>query len=476
VKNDYINNFLFVLFAYFFLHVLIRTFISPNIGLDEAEQLLLTQNLSWGYNAQPPLYTWLQYLAFELFGTNIFALSILKNTLLFLTYLFVYKSAKIVTKNTTLALLAMASLLLLPQISWESQRALTHSVLLTTISSVIVYLVMKMKYTISKIHLGYYLLLGILISIGLLSKYNFSMFIFAIFIASLLDEKLRSIILKKEFAITVFIVIIILSPHLLWILDNIGIVTGSTMNKLNLENESFSFFIGIAHLFKAIIAFLTPFIVIVILIFRKSLNKDGNRFLFNFFMIVIVALVIFMFLTDATYFKDRWMQPYFFLMVIYIASKINIESVRERSILLYFKTIYFVMFIIILGLIGRVYFPDVSKRYSRLNYPYHQLSKQIKEFGFNQGFIIVENKIIAGNMKLNFLRSTVSAENFEQKVDNSQQILIVWEREFPEQAKRYQHLIQKQKMIQSKYLFSDKNNFKLNIALIQNKNSTKVVK
>ncbi|MCW8820721.1 MAG: glycosyltransferase family 39 protein [Sulfurovum sp.] len=471
MKNSvYINNFLFILFIYFCIHLLIRVFISPNVGLDEAEQILLTQSFAWGYNSQPPLYTWIQYVYFEFFGTNIFALSFFKNTLLFLTHVFVYKSAKLATNNSTLALIATASLILLPQISWESQRALTHSVLLTSISSMIIYVIFKIKYTVDKIHIGYYFLLGLLISVGMLTKYSFSIFIFSVFIASLLDKKLRSFILKKELAITLTIIIVLLSPHFLWFIENIKIVTSSTIGKLNPNSENFSFLIGIIDLFKAILAFLAPLLIFAILIFRKSLDKPGNKFLFHFFITVIITLILFTIVTGSTNFKDRWMQPYFFLMVIYIASKINIENLKKLNIILYFRIVYFFMFVIIAVLIGRVYFPDITKRHSRLNYPFYTLSQQIKSLGFNQGFIIAGDKSIAGNMKLNFLDSTVSAENFEKKLDDSQKILIIWEKKFPPQAEKYKHLIKTKKIIKSKYLFSDRNDYKLNIAIVQNEN------
>jgi hypothetical protein len=71
-------------------------------------------------------------------------------------------------------------------------------------------------------------------------------------------------------------------------------------------------------------------------------------------------------------------------------------------------------------------------------------------------------------MKLNFLHSTVSADHFEQKVDDSQKILIVWEKSFPEKAKKYKHLIKKQQIIKTKYLFSNKKDYKLNIAIVEN--------
>jgi len=436
--------------------------------VDEAEQILLTQSFSWGYNSQPPLYTWIQYIYFELFGINIFALSLFKNMLLYLTYFFVYKSAKIVTNNTTLAIIASASLFLLPEISWESQRALTHSVLLTNISSIVIYVIFKIKYSVEKMHIGYYVLLGLLISIGMLTKYNFSIFIFAVFIASLLDPKLRKLMLKKESAITFSIILLLLFPHFLWLSDHMNIITGSTINKLSPRHETFSFVIGVASLFRAILTFLAPLILIGIPIFRKVLDKSGNKFLFHFFITVITTYVFFTLLTGATYFKDRWMLPYFFLMVIYLVSKINIENLKKINLTLYFKIIYFVMFTIIAVMIVRVCFPDLTKGYSRLNYPFYTLSQQIKESGFNHGFIIAGHKRIGGNLKLNFSDSTVSATDFVKAVDKSEKILIIWKEKFPEQAEKYKNLIQEYKVITSPYLYSKRGDYSLNIAIVFN--------
>ncbi|MGH6913317.1 MAG: ArnT family glycosyltransferase, partial [Geminicoccales bacterium] len=76
--------------AYFAAHTVIRVLISPSLGKDEAEQVLLAQALAWGYGPQPPLYTWLVTGAFAIFGEGILALSLLKNALLAAAYLLTY--------------------------------------------------------------------------------------------------------------------------------------------------------------------------------------------------------------------------------------------------------------------------------------------------------------------------------------------------------------------------------------------------
>src|SRR5262245_21622617 len=77
------------LLVYFGAHLLSRVLVSDALELDEAEQTLWTQQLHAGYGAQPPLYTWLQWGVFQLFGVSVFSLALLKNLLLALTYTFV---------------------------------------------------------------------------------------------------------------------------------------------------------------------------------------------------------------------------------------------------------------------------------------------------------------------------------------------------------------------------------------------------
>ena len=140
------------------MHLVFRCFVSDSIELDEAEQLLLTQDLRLGYKSQPPLYTWLLSGVFSLVGTNVFALALVKNSLLFLTYFFVYSSTKEITNDENRSLIAMVSLLLIPQIFWESQRDLTHSVLGTTVAACTLFVAVRLLKT-GKVK--YYALFGL---------------------------------------------------------------------------------------------------------------------------------------------------------------------------------------------------------------------------------------------------------------------------------------------------------------------------
>ena len=125
-------------------------------------------SLEWGYGAQPPLYSWIQHGLFVLFGETIFALALVKNSFLCLTYLAMFHLLRNHYDRES-AGLATLSLLLLPQIGWESQRALSHSVLATAMASLTLLLFFRL---IATRNLWLYFLFGVAVALGILCKFN----------------------------------------------------------------------------------------------------------------------------------------------------------------------------------------------------------------------------------------------------------------------------------------------------------------
>src|SRR5438477_1645727 len=84
---------LFLLLALCFAaQAVLRGLVSEVAGIDDVDQILRAQLWSWGYGPQPPLYTWLTKIFLGTFGYNTFALALLKETLVFGIFAFVYAS------------------------------------------------------------------------------------------------------------------------------------------------------------------------------------------------------------------------------------------------------------------------------------------------------------------------------------------------------------------------------------------------
>ena len=72
VPREISDTFVFgMLVAYFAVNAVLRVLASSNVQLDESQQLILVQELHWGYGSQPPLYTWLQHGVFQMLGVNV---------------------------------------------------------------------------------------------------------------------------------------------------------------------------------------------------------------------------------------------------------------------------------------------------------------------------------------------------------------------------------------------------------------------
>src|SRR6267154_2655347 len=69
------KQFFCLLGIYFVLHLVARTLVSETVGIDEADQLVLGQKLSWGYGPQAPFYTWLMTFFLKAFGYSVFSLT-----------------------------------------------------------------------------------------------------------------------------------------------------------------------------------------------------------------------------------------------------------------------------------------------------------------------------------------------------------------------------------------------------------------
>ena len=94
--------------------IVARVLLSQAVMWDQAEQLIWTQSLQWGYGAQPPLYTWVQSGVNALLGPSVLSLAVNRRALIVLTFVFMALAARQIVPRPTawLAALGMAWLLL----------------------------------------------------------------------------------------------------------------------------------------------------------------------------------------------------------------------------------------------------------------------------------------------------------------------------------------------------------------------------
>jgi 4-amino-4-deoxy-L-arabinose transferase-like glycosyltransferase len=426
-------KFLLLLGCYFTLHIVLRVFLSDSLDYDEAEQAMLGQWLLPGYTEQPPLYTWVQYGLFRLLGENALAVSLLKNSLLFFTYIFVFLSGRTILKDTRLAILATCSLLLIPQIGWESQRDMTHTTLVVCAAAASFWQSLRLVKNQNIIN---YCIFGLLLSIGILGKANFALFIATLLLTMLTFSEGRKTIFSRGFLMSILLVALCTGPYFLWMFNNQDIVFSVT-HKFKLAIENFQMQ-GIISLLTKTFLFLTPMWLIFLLIFPIGFVRNQNpqadfhhkyikRYLLILFLLLLTVVLVF----KVAYVKDRWLQPLLFVVPLFFFSRLDPSLIPPKRFRIFLSVIAVTAITIYIAFSIRIAGASYIDRFTRLNYPFTAIADDLRQSGFSGGLIISNNRFLAGNMRIQFPESTalIPGYKFESRTPphNAEVAVVLWE-------------------------------------------------
>ncbi|MCG5515132.1 MULTISPECIES: glycosyltransferase family 39 protein [unclassified Ectothiorhodospira] len=418
--------------AYFFLHVLIRATGSPTLELDEAEKMVVTQWWAAGYSGQPPLYAWIQAVVFRLLGAELWSLALVKNGLLFLTYMFVYLSARRVLGDMRLAVLATLSLLLIPQVVWESQRDLSHSVMVTCMAAASVYVMLRW---LDRPTLGHYLLVGVAFGLGVLSKYNYLVFAAAAGLTLLTLPRGRALLLDVRILISAAAALAVTGPHLHWVLSS------QDMASSGLEKMDFGQGIwplsGLGEMALAVLAFLTPLWLVMWMTFRGDFSRvflrwqsPAGHFSLQRYLLAVLALLVILVLLGAAHFKDRWMLPMLWVFPLYVFAMMGSSALTPRRVRGYIATCVVMPALVLLVMAWRVNDWAVLEDRQRHVHPFNALAQEVANQGFERGVIVSDGTFVAGNLRMHFPDSQVLSPSVAPgrlRCEAGDDVLVAWE-------------------------------------------------
>ncbi len=423
--------------AYFFFQVIVRLLTTNTAVLDESEQIMLSQYFAWGYNAQPPLYTWLQIGFFKIFGITIIGLSLLKNSLLFVTYFFVYKIGMLVSQDKLKSVLGSLSLILIPQISWESQVDQTHTVLLTTATVCTFFFYSQI--ILKKSQIITFLFLGLSAAIGLLAKYNFVLVLIGLLGTALIVPAFRKNFFQKKLWVSIIIIFAAVLPHSIWFMTHFDLATSSTVERMNVLQSGEKvkdISQGLSNLFISILAFIFPSSIFFLFFFRKNiyLNKNiGSKIILWFTVIVFTCLVLMILATGITNVKERWLQPFLILfpMLLFLQTRVLVDDKVVKN---YMFFCLFIAFLLNLAIFIKPMTIDLKNRQSRDNYPFEEISSTIKSSSMNKSDLLIYagDKFIGGNIKMNFPELNVITSSLPlQPYEMEKNVLLLYGNNIP---------------------------------------------
>lgn len=427
-----------LILGYFLLCVILRVVRSDSLQNDEAEQALFSQIWLWGYGRQPPLYDWLQIGANSIFGLSLLSLSLLKNTILFLCCLFYAMAAKQVMSDRHLPYLAMTGLLAVPSISLLSQRDLTHAV--STLLFVSLFMLVFFR-TLMKGSLFSYLLLGGVVGLGVLTKYNFVIIPIAALGALLLDAEWRNRLLDWRIVAAMLISGIIVAPHALWVIGHLGEATSGTLEAMR-EGASSDPLRNIARgVFSMTVSFMkgtVPVILIFTAVFHRHIKQIwqasdrwtrlvGWMILFSLLLILLIGLGF-----EASNIRQKWLSPFQMLVPLYLALKLSAARIDCREALVKIApALLAVVTVTAIGLAVSNLIGPYFGHYSKEHTPYSaMLQEVVGQHGTEPTYILTDDLMMAGNARVNLPSTPVIMPEFQahtlKELSGDDEGLVVW--------------------------------------------------
>ena len=469
---------------YFAVHIVLRLLVSPSLGKDEAEQVLLAQDFAWGYGSQPPLYTWLAASVFRVVGDGIFGLSLVKNLLLAGSYLLTFATVHLVTGKRVPALLAAASLLFLPQVAWESQRALTHTVLLVFAVSLFAFALVRVLRRHGWVD---YVLLGVAFAVGVLAKYNFPIIAVAMIIAALTLADFRRHILHPRFLVALAVAAGLLWRPMAWVVQHQD-ATLSRAHKLTggqTDDLVMNYLVGIGGLAGAAVSFLALIAVVYAVAAFRSPGQgalaDPERtyaqLLWRSIGIALVICLAMILLFEVTKVKDRWLTP--ILLIVPMALVLQLWprlTPRRVGWVLSFAGLCALLVLVILPL-RTVAGPSIG-RLNPLHTPYRQLASEIGDLRFDKGSVLASFNLLGGNMRLQFPQSVVVTPEYSLlRPLPPGKMLLVWDatrdQQFPGKLRRLFERLTGRKLaapaqqhVEASMLYAPDHRFRLGVMVI----------
>ena len=338
-------------------HLLLRVFLIPTLGVDHVEQAVAAQGWLLSYGpTQPPLYTWMQHAVFELFGASILAVVVPKYLLVTAFMLSYFAAARATGLRDMHAALALFSLALLYQIGWKFHSGLTHSLLM---SLAIALSLLTLVQVVERGRSRDYLCFGAAVGLGIMSKYGFAAFLFALLVALLTDARMRTRVSGRGMGLSALVALAVCAPLVWFGLTHMGtlaevfrgtmVETPASAAPVQAGNPLHVWAAGwvegraegLRSLALAVLGFLSPLWLLLVLVYPRVLPglarplcaaedlvpsdmraRRWAAFLRQFFVGVGLLLLALVLIFGATRFKERWMHPFLLLAPIALMHRV----------------------------------------------------------------------------------------------------------------------------------------------------------
>lgn len=339
---------------YVVFYVLLDRLAVTSAQYDFAEQLIWSQEVLIGYGHQPPLYTWLMAAVFGMTEYGLTAVFAVKFVLLFGILFAVWSAGRILQLSSKSLSLAVLGFALLPSYILFSFKGLTHTVMVTFFAACALWQVLAIVHYVSENTPWWrYILLGVLVGLGILSKYNMVVFALALLVALCAVSDYRKRVHWLGVLLAVGVAVAVVLPHLLWFVDNYQASVETVRDEgvaTALITEA-KWVVFLKQVFGQMLRFLLPFGLLAAVQWNKArafrrkhqavsaqntgesstVQRNASRFFCWLFFCGMLVTLLFLLAIDIYSIRGRWMLPIWFFVPLWLAVYVQGQRAESRE-------------------------------------------------------------------------------------------------------------------------------------------------
>ena len=372
-KNNIQNLFYIFIIIHLVLWTLVPSLTNNNLPLDTIEALAWGSNMDWGFNKHPPVSAFFLEAFYQIFGSQDWAYYLLSQIFIVIAFVVVFKFAEELFKNKILSLI---SVLLLEGIYFYNFTTPEFNVNICQLPfwALCVYYSWKL-FDKKEIAFKDCFWLGAFAAIGFLSKYLFIYLLIAIdllFFYVIFIKKYKKFDFKYLVSLEVFIVLLI--PHLIWLLNNDYITITYGLTRTGLESSNLLDHITYPLIFLGKqVGILIPFFIILFFLIKKfkfKISLKDKKLLFLMFINLLpIGLVFLTSMLTGSKIRTMWMTPFYLffgVLIIYVfQTQINLKRLNG------FVSVFLILFTFSPFVYAYI---SISNKDKRTDYPGKQIA------------------------------------------------------------------------------------------------------
>ena len=372
-KIDVNKSVILLLFVHLIIWTLVPSISNNNLPLDTIEALAWGSHLDWGYSKHPPVSAWAVKIFYEIFKNQDWAYYFLSQLFVVLAIFVVFKFSQDFFKNKIFSLI---SILLLEGIYFYNFTTPEFNVNISQLPFWALSVLYCWKGFQDNKSINW-LLFGLFAAFGVLSKYLF------IYLLVAMDVFFIYMIVKKKINYRCLISLIpfflILTPHLIWLIENNFITITYGLQRAGVEDMIFLNHIKnpIIFLVKQIgilIQFFAMFLFIISKLKIKFNFKDKKLLFLLTVNLVPILLMFFTSMFLGAKIRTMWMTPFYLfsgVLLVYIFQKqISLKKLK------YFISIFLILFIFSPA---TYLYISISKTNKRTDYQGNKIAKLVEK-------------------------------------------------------------------------------------------------